>query len=202
MRSGGASTSLTAATRARNFLWDGMRLVQETYHDRQGEEALTYLYESSSYAPLALADHHPPAANHAEVRDAVYYFHWARAQTGHSSRADEICEGRLPRALSNACPHASSCTHGLRTRAGIEQRLTSRARHFVGSILHRFGRSGWYLLRRGIRLHHNLLGCPINSEFSILFARAAISRLRPDTPAPRPVARRRPCGDRRISSAP
>jgi hypothetical protein len=110
--------------------------------------------------------------------------------------------GFLPRALSNACPHASSCTHGLRTRAGIEQRLTSRARHFVGSILHRFGRSGWYLLRRGIRLHHNLLCCPINSEFSILFARAAISRLRPDTPAPRPVARRRPCGDRRISSAP
>jgi len=32
--------------------------------------------------------------------------------------------GFLPRALSNACPHASPCTHGLRTRAGIEQRLT------------------------------------------------------------------------------
>ncbi len=27
------------------FQWDGMRLVQETYHDRQGKEALTYLYE-------------------------------------------------------------------------------------------------------------------------------------------------------------
>ena len=35
--------------------------------------------------------------------------------------------GFLPRALSNACPHASSCTHGLRTRAGIEQRLTGPA---------------------------------------------------------------------------
>lgn len=33
--------------------------------------------------------------------------------------------GFLPRALSNACPHASPCTHGLRTRAGIEQRLTT-----------------------------------------------------------------------------
>jgi len=36
--------------------------------------------------------------------------------------------GFLPRGLSNACPHASSCTHGLRTRAGIEQRLTGSDR--------------------------------------------------------------------------
>ena len=37
--------------------------------------------------------------------------------------------GFLPRALSNACPHASSCTHGQRTRAGIEQRLTGSDLH-------------------------------------------------------------------------
>ncbi|WP_244105238.1 RHS repeat-associated core domain-containing protein [Burkholderia ambifaria] len=58
-----------------DFLWDGMRLVQETYHDRQGEEALTYLYESNSYVPLARIDHGKAAANDADVRDAVYYFH-------------------------------------------------------------------------------------------------------------------------------
>ncbi|WP_257139683.1 RHS repeat domain-containing protein [Burkholderia sp. MSMB1826] len=58
-----------------DFLWDGMRLVQETYHDRRGEEALTYLYEANSYAPLARIDHTAPAANDAEARDAVYYFH-------------------------------------------------------------------------------------------------------------------------------
>ncbi|MCA8054017.1 RHS repeat-associated core domain-containing protein [Burkholderia cepacia] len=57
-----------------DFLWDGMRLVQETYHDRQGEEALTYLYESNSYVPLARIDH-GKAANDANARDAVYYFH-------------------------------------------------------------------------------------------------------------------------------
>uniref|UniRef100_UPI002ABE818B RHS repeat-associated core domain-containing protein n=1 Tax=Burkholderia cepacia TaxID=292 RepID=UPI002ABE818B len=50
-------------------------LVQETYHDRQGEEALTYLYESNSYVPLARIDQGKPAANDADVRDAVYYFH-------------------------------------------------------------------------------------------------------------------------------
>lgn len=58
-----------------DFLWDGMRLVQETYHDRQGEEALTYLYESNSYVPLARIDHGKAAANDANARDAVYYFH-------------------------------------------------------------------------------------------------------------------------------
>ncbi|MGT0250093.1 RHS repeat-associated core domain-containing protein [Burkholderia pyrrocinia] len=58
-----------------DFLWDGMRLVQETYHDRQGEEALTYLYESNSYVPLARIDHGTPAANDSDARDAVYYFH-------------------------------------------------------------------------------------------------------------------------------
>ncbi|WP_196494384.1 RHS repeat-associated core domain-containing protein, partial [Burkholderia cepacia] len=58
-----------------DFLWDGMRLVQETYHDRQGEEALTYLYESNSYVPLARIDQGKPAANDADARDAVYYFH-------------------------------------------------------------------------------------------------------------------------------
>nr|WP_257146312.1 RHS repeat-associated core domain-containing protein [Burkholderia sp. JKS000303] len=58
-----------------DFLWDGMRLVQETYHDRQGEEALTYLYESNSYVPLARIDQGKAAANDADVRDAVYYFH-------------------------------------------------------------------------------------------------------------------------------
>ena len=52
-----------------------MRLVQETYHDRQGEEALTYLYESNSYVPLARIDQGKAAANDANVRDAVYYFH-------------------------------------------------------------------------------------------------------------------------------
>ncbi len=58
-----------------DFLWDGMRLVQETYHDRQGEEALTYLYESNSYVPLARIDQGKPVANDADARDAVYYFH-------------------------------------------------------------------------------------------------------------------------------
>ncbi len=58
-----------------DFLWDGMWLVQETYHDRQGEEALTYLYESNSYVPLARIDQGKAAANDADVRDAVYYFH-------------------------------------------------------------------------------------------------------------------------------
>ncbi|WP_081070194.1 RHS domain-containing protein [Burkholderia cepacia] len=58
-----------------DFLWDGMRLVQETYRDRQGEEALTYLYESNSYVPLARIDQGKAAANDADVRDAVYYFH-------------------------------------------------------------------------------------------------------------------------------
>ncbi|WP_244099751.1 RHS repeat-associated core domain-containing protein [Burkholderia ambifaria] len=58
-----------------DFLWDGMRLVQETYHDRQGEEALTYLYESNSYVPLARIDQRASAANDANARGAVYYFH-------------------------------------------------------------------------------------------------------------------------------
>nr|WP_241025144.1 RHS domain-containing protein [Burkholderia sp. Ac-20384] len=52
-----------------------MRLVQETYHDRQGEEALTCLYESNSYLPLARIDQGKAAANDANARDAVYYFH-------------------------------------------------------------------------------------------------------------------------------
>ncbi|KVH32961.1 hypothetical protein WS88_22375 [Burkholderia cepacia] len=58
-----------------DFRWGGMRLVQETYHDRQGEEALTYLYEANSYVPLARIDQGKPAANDADARDAVYYFH-------------------------------------------------------------------------------------------------------------------------------
>nr|WP_230945737.1 RHS repeat-associated core domain-containing protein [Burkholderia cepacia] len=58
-----------------DFLWEGMRLVQETYHDRRGEETLTYLYEVNSYVPLARIDQGKPAANDADARDAVYYFH-------------------------------------------------------------------------------------------------------------------------------
>nr|WP_241017679.1 RHS repeat-associated core domain-containing protein [Burkholderia sp. Ac-20349] len=58
-----------------DFLWDGMRLVQEIYHDRLGEEALTYLYEPDSYVPLARIDQATPAANDANARDTVYYFH-------------------------------------------------------------------------------------------------------------------------------
>nr|WP_254614970.1 RHS repeat-associated core domain-containing protein [Burkholderia pyrrocinia] len=58
-----------------DFLWDGMRLVQERYHDRNGEEALTYLYEPDSYVPLARIDHGVPAANDADARGTVYYFH-------------------------------------------------------------------------------------------------------------------------------
>ncbi len=58
-----------------DFLWDGMRLSQETHHDRQGEEALTYLYESNSYMPLARIDQDKATANDANGRDAVYYFH-------------------------------------------------------------------------------------------------------------------------------
>ena len=45
-----------------DYQWDGMRLVQETYHDCQGEEALTYLYESNSYVPLARIDQGKAAA--------------------------------------------------------------------------------------------------------------------------------------------
>ncbi|WP_382650011.1 RHS repeat-associated core domain-containing protein, partial [Streptomyces sp. NPDC057010] len=52
-----------------------MRLVHEIYHDRLGEQALTYLYEPDSYVPLARIDQAAPAANDAEVRDTVYYFH-------------------------------------------------------------------------------------------------------------------------------
>jgi RHS repeat-associated protein len=52
-----------------------MRLIQETYHDRQGEEALTYLYEDGSYVPLARIDHRAPAANDGTKHDTVYYFH-------------------------------------------------------------------------------------------------------------------------------
>ncbi|KWF91423.1 hypothetical protein WL94_13650 [Burkholderia cepacia] len=58
-----------------DFRWGGMRLVRETYHDRQGEEALTYLYETNSYVPLARIDHGTPAANDADARDEVNYFH-------------------------------------------------------------------------------------------------------------------------------
>ena len=54
-----------------DFLWDGMRLVQETCHDRQDEEALTYLYESNSYVPLARIDQRKAAANDADVRDGT-----------------------------------------------------------------------------------------------------------------------------------
>ncbi|MDN7876828.1 hypothetical protein [Burkholderia aenigmatica] len=52
-----------------DFLWDGMRLSQETHHDRQGEEALTYLYESNSYMPLARIDQDKATANDANGRD-------------------------------------------------------------------------------------------------------------------------------------
>lgn len=58
-----------------DFLWDGMRLVEETYHGRQGKEALTFLYEPDSYAPLARIDHAVSAANDEQARDKVYYFH-------------------------------------------------------------------------------------------------------------------------------
>ncbi|RBL67462.1 type IV secretion protein Rhs, partial [Pseudomonas sp. MWU13-2625] len=66
---------LNVGSASTDFLWYGMRLVQETYHDRQGEEALTYLYEANSYVPLARIDQGKPAANDANARDAVYYFH-------------------------------------------------------------------------------------------------------------------------------
>ncbi|HIH2744418.1 hypothetical protein L3V59_25740 [Burkholderia aenigmatica] len=46
-----------------DFLRDGMRLAQETYHDRQGDEALTHLYESNSYVPLARIDQGKARAN-------------------------------------------------------------------------------------------------------------------------------------------
>ncbi|WP_233344218.1 RHS domain-containing protein [Burkholderia cepacia] len=52
-----------------------MRLVRETYHDRQGEEALAYLYESNSYVQLALIDPGKPAAYDADARDEVNDFH-------------------------------------------------------------------------------------------------------------------------------
>ena len=54
-------------------LWDGVRLALEMYHDRSGEEALTYLYESGSYVPLARIDQNAPAANDADARDTVNY---------------------------------------------------------------------------------------------------------------------------------
>lgn len=54
-----------------------MRLMQETYHDRQGEEALPCLYESDGdgYALHALIGHRTPAANNAGARDTVYYIY-------------------------------------------------------------------------------------------------------------------------------
>ena len=52
-----------------------MRLVQEMYHDRSVEEALTYLYESGRYVPLARIDLNAPTANDADARDAFNYFH-------------------------------------------------------------------------------------------------------------------------------
>jgi RHS repeat-associated protein len=58
-----------------DFLWDGMRLVEETYHDRQGKEALTYLYEAESYVPLARIDSARAAANDGAGQGQVYYFH-------------------------------------------------------------------------------------------------------------------------------
>lgn len=61
------------------FLWDGMRLLQE----RCGDDEVTYLYESDGYVPLARIDTRPAeAANDArrgateEARQGnVYYFH-------------------------------------------------------------------------------------------------------------------------------
>ncbi|WAS57499.1 hypothetical protein MK974_18790 [Burkholderia ambifaria] len=41
---------------------NGTRLVQETYRDRQSEEALTYLYESDSFVLLARTVKWMPAA--------------------------------------------------------------------------------------------------------------------------------------------
>ncbi len=60
-----------------DFLWDGMRLAQETFHGRLGPQTLTYLYEPDSYVPLARIDRRAPAANDDSggSSDPVYYFH-------------------------------------------------------------------------------------------------------------------------------
>ncbi|WP_133648435.1 RHS repeat-associated core domain-containing protein [Paraburkholderia flava] len=58
-----------------DFVWDGMRLLQE----RRGDDEATYLYEPDSYVPLARIDSRPAeAANDSSVEAApenVYYFH-------------------------------------------------------------------------------------------------------------------------------
>ncbi|MBN3723569.1 type IV secretion protein Rhs [Burkholderia sp. Ac-20379] len=60
-----------------DFLWDGMRLAQESFHGRRGPETLTFLYEPDSYVPLARIDRRTPAANddRGGGSDPVYYFH-------------------------------------------------------------------------------------------------------------------------------
>ncbi|RKP46385.1 RHS repeat-associated core domain-containing protein [Trinickia fusca] len=60
------------------FLWDGMRLLQERY----GADEVTYLYEPDSYVPLARIDTRPAEAANDARREAteeaqqgnVYYF--------------------------------------------------------------------------------------------------------------------------------
>ncbi|RQS16630.1 RHS repeat domain-containing protein [Burkholderia sp. Bp8998] len=61
--------------RAHGFPVGRYAVVQEAYHDRQGGEALTYLYESNSCVPLDQIDQGKAAADDADVGDAVYYFH-------------------------------------------------------------------------------------------------------------------------------
>ncbi|WP_258187569.1 RHS repeat-associated core domain-containing protein [Trinickia symbiotica] len=58
---------------ATEFVWDGMRLLQE----RCGDDEATYLYEPNGYVPLARIDSKPaPAANDGQIAPPnVYYFH-------------------------------------------------------------------------------------------------------------------------------
>ncbi|CAN7618777.1 DUF6531 domain-containing protein [Trinickia sp. LjRoot230] len=59
-----------------DFLWDGMRLLQES----RGDDEVTYLYEPESYVPLARIDSQAVQAANDESIDVtrsenVYYFH-------------------------------------------------------------------------------------------------------------------------------
>jgi RHS repeat-associated protein len=54
-----------------DFLWDGMRLLQE----RRQHQTVTYLYQPNSYEPLARIDDTDPGYKHPTVTAKIYHFH-------------------------------------------------------------------------------------------------------------------------------
>ena len=75
--------------------------MQETYHDRQGEEVLTYLYESNSYVPRERIDQGTAAANDADRQDAHY---WRAGLAGPLQDLGQRGAGGMDRA-GTAAPH-------------------------------------------------------------------------------------------------